>query len=224
MGPVLDNPLWHSLRTRHVHLAIAQGLAARYPSEVSPGVGVAEASSEAEADMLKIVDVGEKVVILNVIPPLGERWVLDHDLDIHQYVWPNDVDADRDDEVQRLGEDDIPAMLELTGLVYPAYFRPGTARLGPYFGIRTDGVLCAMAGIRMSLPGYQELSAICTHPDFRGRGYASKLTRHLIHTIRSNGDTPFLHTESDNVAAQSLYRKLGFELRAVLPFKVLIRR
>jgi len=113
-------------------------------------------------------------------------------------------------------------VLDLTALVYPHYFREETAKLGDYFGIFDGETLCSMAGIRFAMNGYQEISAICTHPDYRGRGYAARLTHHLIHKITNEGDTPFLHTESDN-PAKAMYEKLGFELHQELPFKVFER-
>lgn len=114
-------------------------------------------------------------------------------------------------------------MLELTALVYPSYFRAGTARLGDYFGVIKNGQLCAMAGIRMNFDGHQEISAVCTHPDSRGKGLASLLSLHLVHRITKSGDVAFLHTESDNSAAQSVYERLGFTLRKKLPFMVVDR-
>lgn len=114
-------------------------------------------------------------------------------------------------------------MLELTALVYPAYFRKGTAELGDYFGIIQEGQLCAMAGIRMAFDGHQEISAVCTHPDHRGKGYASRLTKHLVHHIQRKGDIAFLHTESDNLQARRVYESIGFRLRAMLPFYIVVR-
>ncbi len=114
-------------------------------------------------------------------------------------------------------------MLELTALVYPAYFRQGTAELGDYFGILEDGELCAMAGIRMAFDGHQEISAVCTHPNHRGQGYASRLTSHVVRHIESQGDVAFLHTELDNAAARRIYDRLGFSVRATLPFIILQR-
>jgi predicted GNAT family acetyltransferase len=110
--------------------------------------------------------------------------------------------------------------LELTSIAYPHYFRPGTARLGPYFGVWEGERLVAMAGVRMAMPGWQELSAVCTHPEHRGRGLATTLSLRVVHEVLSAGDTPFLHTESDN-PAREMYRKLGFRERALLPIRVL---
>ena len=209
--------MWHSLAGRHAFVAISSGSARRYPPSIAPFVGVSEATEAAAQDLASLVQPGERIGILSVIPPLP--WEPIKCIDIHQFVWPNETSGTSDEEAVLLNESHLPMMLELTSLVYPAYFRSGTARLGDYVGIIRDGQLCAMAGIRMSMDGFQEISAICTHPDFRGRGLAGRLTRHLVHQIQEQGDVAFLHTESDN-EARHIYHKLGFELRSILPFKI----
>ncbi len=223
MSP-LDNPIWHSLTTRHAHLAIGHGAARRYPPVVTPFVAVQEPTQQAAADLLDLVEPGERVGILSVIPQRNADWALVKEIEIHQYVWDRpqgEVEPDR--AAVTLDEAHLDAMLELTALVYPAYFRSGTARLGHYVGIIEDERLCAMAGIRMAMDGYKELSAICTHPAHRGLGYASRLTRHLIHHVQYLSEVPFLHTESYNRAAKAVYEKLGFTLRQVLPFHLVDR-
>lgn len=222
MLPMLDNPIWHSLNSRHAHLAISHGLAKRYPPEVAPFVGVPEASTVTESDIAKLVNPGERVGILNVIPALESCHTVKA-IDLYQYIWSGNSPAQPDEEAVRLTEEHIQSMLELTALVYPAYFRPGTARLGDYVGLFQNGQLAAMAGIRMSMDGYQELSAICTHPDHRGKGYAKRLTLHLVDQIVNQGDLPFLHTEFDNTAAQKVYESAGFIRRAILRFRVMHR-
>jgi predicted GNAT family acetyltransferase len=71
-----------------------------------------------------------------------------------------------------------------------------------------------MAGERMQMPGFIEISAVCTHPDYRGRGYGAALMRAVGDRILSEGERPFLHAYASNTGAIALYRKLGFELRA----------
>lgn len=220
----LDNPIWNSLTSRHAHLALEKGNARRYPAEIAPFAGIPDTSDQSMRDLLDLVPTQDRVGILNVHPGSWEGWEIQKSFDIAQYVWDQHPgSAEPDPNAERLTATHLPQMLELTALVYPAYFRRGTAELGDYFGIPQDGQLCAMAGIRMALDGYQEISAICTHPDHRGKGYASRLTRHLICQIQLQGDIPFLHTESDNVQARRIYDSLGFRLRAMLPFFVVER-
>lgn len=220
---MLDNPMWNSLATRQASIAQVQGTARRYPAAVAPFAGVGEASESSSSDLCALISPGEKVGILSVIPPLDEGWTLVKEIEIHQYVWPDELRGEESWDAVLLGEEHIPAMIELTTAVYPAYFRPETARLGDYFGVLLEGRLAAMAGIRMSMDGYQELSAICTHPDFRGRGFARALTRHLVWHVQRQSDVPFLHTEFDNFSAKKLYEALGFILRKKLPFRVVER-
>lgn len=190
---------------------------------MTPFAAVEHSTEESALQLGTLVASGEHVGILNVIPPLGDEWGLVKEIEIYQYIWDLQETVSSDREAILLTEDHVEAMLELTAMVYPAYFRPETAKLGDYFGIVRDGELCAMAGVRMAMDGHQELSAICTHPAHRGLGLASRLTRHLIGHVQSQGDVPFLHTESDNHVAQSVYEKLGFRVRKRLPFKVFER-
>jgi predicted GNAT family acetyltransferase len=105
-------------------------------------------------------------------------------------------------------------MLALATLTRPGPFRARTHTLGRFIGIRDSGRLIAMAGERLKLDGFVEISAVCTHPDYRGRGYGGALMKMVGKRILSEGDTPFLHTYADNTVAIALYRRLGFEVRA----------
>ena len=122
---------------------------------------------------------------------------------------PGDVDI-------RALETDIADMVALAALTHPGPFRSHTYRFGTYLGIRVNGALAAMGGQRMHLPGYREVSAICTHPDFRGRGYARLIVARLVAMIFDEGLKPFLHVQAENTAAQALYATLGFAERALL--------
>jgi ribosomal protein S18 acetylase RimI-like enzyme len=112
----------------------------------------------------------------------------------------------------------VADMIELTDLVFPGFFRPRTLEMGSYFGIYDGPRLAAMAGERMRLDGYQELSAVCTHPGYTGRGYAQRLLAVLCNSAFDRGFTPFLHVYADNERAIGVYRRMSFVDRAVLPF------
>ena len=215
----LDNPIWHSLNTSHSGLAIGGERVRRYPSAYAPFVAVADELCGAELKAL--VEPGERVGILGVMPELTSDWRVTNEFDCFQYVYEEAFEPAWEPEAVALREEHIPAMLELTALVYPSYFRRETALLGQYFGVINEGQLCAMAGVRMTMTGYREISAVCTHPDWRGKGYASRLSRHLISYIQEAGDVPFLHTESDNRVAQSIYERLGMRFRRVIPFRMM---
>jgi predicted GNAT family acetyltransferase len=123
-------------------------------------------------------------------------------------------------EVSELSEANIPEMLALTSLTHPGPFRPHTYTLGTYLGIHVNGRLIAMAGQRMHLPGHREISAVCTHPEFTGRGLARMLVSRLVDAVFDEGLTPFLHVEESNVRAQAVYTSLGFAERRRLPVLV----
>ena len=124
--------------------------------------------------------------------------------------------GDGEDEGSVLGEADRPAMRELTRIAFPDFFRERTPELGAYLGIFAGERLIAMAGERMALPGLQEISGVCTHPDFAGRGHARRLTRALMIRQRRRGVDSFLHVSEGNEGARRLYDSMGFEARASL--------
>lgn len=215
---LLANPVWNSLRTCHAHLARSAGELVRYPAEVAPFVGFPDRDASTEG-LDELAEPSESVVVVRVFPDLPRGWQQVHAFTAVQYVWPGG-EAEPMPEARPLGTENLDDMMALTGLVYPAYFRRGTPQLGDYCGIYRDGSLVAMAGIRMAMPGFQEISAICTHPDFRGQGLASRLTRHLITHIVGQGDVPFLHTEEENTGAQAVYERLGFARAREIPVRV----
>jgi predicted GNAT family acetyltransferase len=112
-------------------------------------------------------------------------------------------------------------MLALTARTKPGPFGTRTHELGTYIGLRDRGKLVAMAGERLKVPGYTEISAVCTDPEHSGKGYAGLLITEIMHRIRERGETAFLHVRQDKVRAISLYERLGFQLRKLLHFAVL---
>jgi predicted GNAT family acetyltransferase len=105
---------------------------------------------------------------------------------------------------------DAAEMNAVKAIAFPGFFGMRTPELGRYRGIRVDGELVAMAGERLALPGYREVSAICTHPAHLGRGYAQRLTREATAAILNDGDIAFLHVAGGNGAAIHIYEQLGF--------------
>lgn len=216
MSP-LDNPMWAALTTRHAHLAIGGDLAKRYPADFGPFVCVGKPTPEAEREAASIVSPGESVVFGGVAPELSNAWQLDRMGTIVQMVYEGPQLSVDDPRIERLGEDDIPAMIELVELVYPTYFRAGTARAGTFFGVKADDRLAAMTGTRFQLDGYTEVTAVCTHPDHLGQGLASLLVRATVAHIQSTGDVPFLHVDDDNERAIGVYERCGFKTRYIFP-------
>jgi ribosomal protein S18 acetylase RimI-like enzyme len=209
---MLDNPIWAALTTEHAALALGNGLARRYPSAVSPLAGLREPTPEAFADLRAIS--GARAGLFTVAPvDVPDDWEVLHTRWIDQMVGEAIEPPSRSHDLVTLGAADAPEMLALATLTEPGPFLPETYRMGRYYGIRSDeGRLAAMAGERLRLDGFTELSAVCTHPDFQGRGYARTLVSALASQARSEGVVPFLHVKTEN-GAKVLYEKLGFSVR-----------
>jgi GNAT superfamily N-acetyltransferase len=124
-------------------------------------------------------------------------------------------------EIVQLGAADSNEMKELTALTKPGPFERRTHELGTYLGIKSEGKLIAMAGERMKVPGFTEVSAVCTHPEHTGRGYARMLMSRVMQGIFERGETPFLDVREDNARAIGLYELLGFRKRSLLHLAVL---
>jgi predicted GNAT family acetyltransferase len=122
---------------------------------------------------------------------------------------------------RKLTAADVPQMVALAELTEPGPFRERTIELGHFVGVFRESNLAAMSGERLKLPGLTEVSAVCTHPDYRGQGYARALMSEGIHNILDRGETPFLHVRTSNRGAIGLYESLGFAIRRTLCLAVL---
>lgn len=215
---VLDNPIWESLISRHGSLALRTGDVARYPPEFAPFLGVAADGVDAAAALEALVPPGDTVLLLGKAPVVSGHWQIDHLAVLAQMVCPAPIAAADGPEIIALSEVHRADVLALTALVYPHYFRPRTMDLGRYFGIYEEGRLAAMVGERMGMDAWQEISAVCTHPDFNGRGLARRLMAYLSNDNHARGRTPFLHVSPDNHRAIGLYERNGYRLRRGIPF------
>lgn len=221
----LDNPMWHALTTRQRAFAIGAGHARRYAPLVAPFAAVEAATVRADRDLAAIVPVGESVIIVGAAPVLSPAWrVLDNGVVIQMVCdEPPPPPARPDAPWTKLGARHLPAMLDLTALVYPEYFRERTSELGPYIGIHQGDRLAAMAGERLATDSGIEISAVCTHPQFTGRGFAALLLTILARDIAARGALPFLHVSDRNERAIEIYRRTGFRERTRLGLWKLLR-
>jgi ribosomal protein S18 acetylase RimI-like enzyme len=212
----LDNPIWSCLSGRHAHLALGQTLARRYPPVISPLAGVPGAGLANIEALAALVDVGDDVAIFGPpAPTLPANWEALHALRVTQMTRTDpSLLPDGDADASLLGAADVPEMLALVQLTQPGPFRPRTIELGTYIGIRQDGRLVAMAGERMWVGNFRELSAVCTHPDAQGHGHLRALISQVTNRMLRAGETPFLHVESGNKRAIEVYLTLGFTRRA----------
>ena len=220
---ILDNPIWTALTTRQTQFAEGDDLARRYPVEVTALAALKFPTSEAFESLAHITK-GDAAALFSYDPvtiPAG--WKTIHRSNLVQMICesPQLVSDENTALIEELAAADTNEMVALTKLTNPGPFGTRTQELGLYLGIHQQGRLAAMAGERQRLPGYTEVSAVCTHPDFQGRGYAKILISAVASQIIERGETPFLHVREDNVGATRVYEKLGFNTRATFPFYVL---
>jgi ribosomal protein S18 acetylase RimI-like enzyme len=231
----LDNPIWQSLATTHAGLAQVCNSARNFPREVSVLAGFTEPMPENYHSLASLLEPGKSAnLFLQSSPDPPPDWTIMSTGPLVQMLYESsssritdemgtrsDGDRSGQPEFIRLTQADVPEMLALTKLTIPGPFGARTHELGDYFGIRQEGRLAAMAGERLRLPGYTEISAVCTHPDYLGRGYASALIEMLMGRIRSRGERPFLHVRPMNLRAMKVYERLGFRQRVTLHYAVL---
>jgi ribosomal protein S18 acetylase RimI-like enzyme len=220
----LDNPFWASLCNRHRDLARCVGDVARYPADYAPFLGVANAGVDAAAALDTLVEAGETTLLLGVAPRLpDDGWRLVPEGPLAQMICTAPIPTVDGPPVIELTDAHRADALALTALVYPHYFRPRTMELGRYFGIYRDGRLAAMIGERLGMEAYREISAVCTHPDFTGQGYARRLIALLSNDNLERGRTPFLHVSHANHRALQLYERIGYHHRRDIDFWSLCR-
>jgi len=217
-GHVLDNPIWEALRSRHRDIALAQGEVARYPAHIAPFLGVPREGVDVGDALNALIEPGETTLLLDRLPDVPAGFESKKLAMLAQMVCTAPVEETGGPEVIELGQAHREDVLALTALVYPHYFRPYTMQLGRYFGIYQEGRLAAIIGERMGMDDWQEISAVCTHPDFLGRGYARQLLAMLGNDVLARGRTPYLHVAHENARAKDLYLRSGYEVRRDIAF------
>ena len=213
----LDNPVWESLKSRHASFARMHGGAGRYPPEVAPFIAIDPAAPDAAGDFAMLVEPGESLLVVGPCPALPPSWSVRLLESIAQMVCGARMSPVEGPEITELSDPHRADILALTALVYPHYFRPRTPEMGRYIGIYDGRVLAAMAGERMGFESHQEISAVCTHPDYLGRGYARRLVAELGNASLDAGRVPFLHVSHANTRAKALYERLGYACRTDIP-------
>lgn len=224
---LLDNPAWYALRGRLAGFAESdpKGLAVRFQPDVNIFCALGECDADGWNALAELAGPGGFAVLFRArVPAPPPGW----DEAFRDFGWQmvaGDIPGPPEShEVTRLGRDDVDEMLALTRLTEPGPFLPRTIELGSYLGIKQDGRLVAMAGQRLRVPGFTEVSAVCTHPDARGQGLASALTLAVASEIRASGDEAFLHVANGNDGALRLYESLGFTVRKKVDAVALTRK
>jgi ribosomal protein S18 acetylase RimI-like enzyme len=223
----LENVIWEALTTRQAHFAETCGEARRFMREVTLLSAFREPSDKGYESLAKLIGLsGTAAVFLD--EPYQERsgWEIIATAPLLQMISENGgapTHTSLPDEIIELGPQDSADMIELTALTKPGPFGKRTHELGNYVGIRKNGKLVAMSGERLKISGYTEVSAVCTHSEHTGKGYAAALMLEVMGRIRQRGETPFLHVRGDNARAIALYERLGFRTRKRGHYAVLRR-
>ncbi len=209
---LLDNPIWHALASYQQDFAIQNSHAKMLSAEIGPFGAIESATPENLNGLAELLSANHATIAW--FSPcqleLPESLELLTTLEVRQMVCQN-LKPTSQFELQELTIADVPAMLELVELTKPGPFARRTIELGRFWGIRVDGQLVAMTGERLHLPGFCEVSAVCTHPDFRGRGFAQALITKVCENIMARGEIPFLHVMKENTKAARVYEQLGFK-------------
>ncbi|MGM9481708.1 GNAT family N-acetyltransferase [Roseateles sp. NT4] len=219
----LDRPVWASLQ-HQPHWGVGDEHARRFKGDINRFAATPDEAPPSLAALAALVQPGDDAVFLAQVPPivvppglvaakeaLGVQMLATRALEV-------------DEGLEVLGDAEAAEMLALATLTEPGPFLPRTHTMGRFIGIRIDGRLAAMAGERMRFPGHVEVSAVCTHPDFRGRGLARRLSAAVTADIQHRGEQAFLHAWTSNTAAIALYESLGFVTRTTVNIAVLKRQ
>lgn len=220
---MLDNPAYAALCGAHARFAQVRGRVRRYSADVAPFLALPSPPSAQDwQDAAGLVAPGTYAAVGYSAAELPDGWQAVRAFDLVQMIGERVTGAECPEAVP-LGAADVPEMLELVAQTEPGPFLTRTVELGDYLGIRRDGALVAMAGERLRLDGWTEISAVCTRPDHCGQGLASRLVEALVASIERRSQRAFLHVLATNTSAIRLYEKLGFRVRQTATLTVVTR-
>ncbi|HVJ02224.1 MAG TPA: GNAT family N-acetyltransferase [Sphingomonas sp.] len=223
MAHPLDNPAWTALCSTQSHLARGEGRALRYDGDYAVFAAAEDHSSQSLRALGNLVAAtGPAIVLARGALPAVPGTCVEKTRPGVQMIAEALAPPRTACDFVALTDADAPDMLALATLTEPGPFFSRTHRLGDFIGVKIDGRLVAMVGERMKPAGFTEVSGVCTHPDFRGRGYAGALMEVVANRIAARGETPFLHAYADNEGAIALYEALGFRRRCEVMVTVLV--
>ena len=209
---LLDNLFWHTFTGPHAHWAVGTARAKRYQRGFSAMLGFPDQAHPDFTGLEPFFEGGERFYTDGWSGPLPEGWQLEMESTMFKMIWDGAIpEADAAPEAKPLGAEHAEAALELATLTKPGPFGLRTIELGEYFGVFEEGRLVAMAGERLHAGSLREISGVCTHPDFQGKGHAKRLMLKLIRREMLRGETPCLHVASGNSNAHDLYLRMGFK-------------
>lgn len=214
----LDNPAWHALHEQHRAFVRGNDLLKLYDPQYAPFGGIHPDFNHPELLEKYLPPAGDFCYIIGAKPILPAGFLLEKELVCLQMTGPEQIGLEISQSITPLTDTHAQDLSGLVNLVQPGYFRPKTRLMGDYFGIFQNDRLVAVTGERMRMDDMTEISAVVTHPDFTGKGFAGQLIAHTVNKNLANGLTTFLHVTEDNVHAIRLYEKLGFRTRRKISF------
>ena len=224
MNHILDNIFWNSILTFDDTFSIHNKTAGVFKSDIAPFAGMEDYNTPHFDVLYDLVPSEREVVILRPTPIIiPSNWKIIQTMTLEQMVFHGftNIKPEIYPIISPLDQTHVKAMIELTKLTNPGPFLENTILFGNYNGIFEGERLIAMAGMRLHAGQYREISAVCTHPDFKGRGYAAQLIHYLISIIQSWDCIPFLHVKNDNTGAIKLYHHLGFVTRSEMALYII---
>lgn len=208
---LLANIVWHTLCGPHSAHAAGTGGVRRYARGFSPIVGFADTRRPDFDALARCCEPSDHFYCDGWSGAAPDGWRIDAETTMFKMVWAAPPPAGDDaPEAVRLTAEHAAQALDLATLTRPGPFGPRTIELGEYFGCFEGPRLVAMAGERMFAGGLREISGVCTHPDFQGRGLARRLVAKLVQRQVQRGEAPFLHVMRENSGAHGLYARMGF--------------
>jgi ribosomal protein S18 acetylase RimI-like enzyme len=219
----LANPFFAALTSADEAFALSHGLAHRYQPDVIPFAAVREPSVGAFADLHALLEPSEKIFITTETDGTLELCAgLERLLTLPglQMRFCGERPDEDDPMVVRLTPENRDEMLALKAVAFPGYFGPRAPELGNFFGVRENGRgrLISMGGERLATHTEREVSAVCTHPDFLGKGYAARVIRAVLRAQARMGTESILHVVAENKRAVSLYEFMGFQTTGTIDF------
>ena len=224
MRHLLDNVTWHALSGPHARFAAGEDTVRRYAKGFSPILGLEDPDRPDFDTLARYCDPGEHFYAERWSGKAPAGWRIDAETTMFKMVWEGVVPpSDPDLRATPLAAAHAGQALALATLTRPGPFGLRTIELGEYLGVFADGALVAMAGERMQAGTLREISGVCTHPSFQGRGLARRLMNELLRRELARGETPFLHVMRDNLLARDLYRRMGFRNHREVVVRVVAR-